>query len=323
MGRSETTNSNDSRKALDKQRADRKRQRLQARAKIEREKKLEKQNFQLNMKRLSDDTSDEEDEDDNDDEENGGKVQRVFSIPDKKRGRYSCNLDRDDMSDAKEEDDEDCQDDDQFEVDEDEDDEDDNEDEERATARYNQKVDPPKQKATIGGTATYRTPEEEMAKARNVTDAKSDKKGRIVPTPQRIFDNHASTPAVHIKITNDKDSVQQLVRSFVKKVLFKKVKFWDKDTYGMYSVQPKTVCSLFFQENSFPKAMSHDTRAGHWYSYLPLVGTLHTDHRNNCIKAMKKSYQSKLFHLLPCRTWFLFAAFDCINIIITLRVWAP
>lgn len=111
------------------------------------------------------------------------------------------------------------------------------------------------------------------------------------PRRNAIDNVHVVSP--QINIVNDKDSMKQIIRLFVKKHLFRKLKFWKKADDGGYSSDPNTPAGLFFKTIQLPTLMSADAKATVWASYVPLIGQLHTDHRNNCIKAMQKQYKGE------------------------------
>ena len=78
------------------------------------------------------------------------------------------------------------------------------------------------------------------------------------------------------------------IRAFVKLNLFHLVKFWDKDIYGEKSYKTNTVCGWFAKIHHIEKSKDFI-----WWDrgVSKEMGRMHTDHRNNCIKAIKKVYQ--------------------------------
>ena len=91
--------------------------------------------------------------------------------------------------------------------------------------------------------------------------------------------------------------------AFVKLSLFHLVKFWDKDVYGEKSYKTNTVCGWFAKVHNIKKSKDFS-----WWDHgvSKEMGRMHTDHRNNCIKAIKTIYKGKKMRCHP-----LFFCFVC------------
>jgi len=96
------------------------------------------------------------------------------------------------------------------------------------------------------------------------------------------------------------------IRVFVKDLLFQKVKFWVPSDYAQFVFTGKTVCSWYYwKHNMTPQ--THPIE--YWKSTAKAMGRMHADHRNNVIKAIKKTYYGRTKMLLSVAyifTHFLF-----------------
>jgi len=135
----------------------------------------------------------------------------------------------------------------------------------------------------LGGQNTYKSAENEICDHFS-RQAEVRRSNTALQQPSQTTTGAVNMVAPRITIVNDKDSMKQIIRVFVKKHLFRKLKFWKKADDGGYSSDPKTPAGLFFRTIQIPTLMNAEDKATLWASYVPLVGQLHTDHRNNCIK---------------------------------------
>jgi len=145
----------------------------------------------------------------------------------------------------------------------------------------------------LGGQNTYKSAENEICDHFS-RQAEVRRSNTALQQPSQTTTGAVNMVAPRITIVNDKDSMKQIIRVFVKKHLFRKLKFWKKADDGGYSSDPKTPAGLFFRTIQIPTLMNAEDKATLWASYVPLVGQLHTDHRNNCIKAMQKQYKGNV-----------------------------
>ena len=100
---------------------------------------------------------------------------------------------------------------------------------------------------------------------------------------------------------------RMMVRDFVKKVLFRRLKFFIKELHGMYHQSETSVCGLVIKNCNVP---DHEATLDWWATMRKVVISTHTDHRNNVIKTMRLRFRgtyvvmaamlcsSKLTHLL-------------------------
>ncbi len=75
-----------------------------------------------------------------------------------------------------------------------------------------------------------------------------------------------------------------IVQNIVKEKLFSKLKFFDKRKHGSYSTKTNSVCSMLIKLGNI-LAVEDDHKW--WDTMRSTVMRTHTDHRNNCIKAMQ------------------------------------
>ena len=81
-----------------------------------------------------------------------------------------------------------------------------------------------------------------------------------------------------------------LVRECVKKVLFRRIKFFRKELHGMYHQSPTTVCGLIINHCNMPL---EEATMEWWSKTRKVVLSSHTDHRNNVIKLMRLRFMGK------------------------------
>ena len=111
-------------------------------------------------------------------------------------------------------------------------------------------------------------------------------------------------------VSNNEDSMtfrvstrglQLIVRDLVKEKLFRRLKFFDKSKHGSYSTRTSTVCGMLIKYGNI-SSVAADHK---WWDKMrsPVMRT-HTDHRNNCIKAMRLRFRgkSKLQKGMMCQT---------------------
>ena len=117
------------------------------------------------------------------------------------------------------------------------------------------------------------------------------------------FDSNAPSPATlpcvsGFAIQNVKDMTMKmtdtgkraLVRECVKKVLFRRIKFFRKELHGMYHQSPTTVCGLIINYCNMPL---EEASMEWWSKTRKVVLSSHTDHRNNVIKLMRLRFIGK------------------------------
>ena len=122
---------------------------------------------------------------------------------------------------------------------------------------------------------------------------------------ENSFDSNALLPATMpcvsgFAINNVNDMTMKmtdtgkrgLVRECVKKVLFRRIKFFRKELHGMYHQSPTTVCGLIINYCNMP---SEEATMEWWSKTRKVVLASHTDHRNNVIKLMRLRFIGKQF----------------------------
>lgn len=96
-----------------------------------------------------------------------------------------------------------------------------------------------------------------------------------------------------------------IVKECIKKHLFRRLKFFDKRKHGSFSTSTKTVCGLVVK---LCNLSSIEANHAWWESTRPTILKIHTDHRNNCIKAICKQYKGKpMGNHMRCRCQFSYA----------------
>ena len=92
------------------------------------------------------------------------------------------------------------------------------------------------------------------------------------------------------------DGLRGMVRGVVKTRLFPKVKFLIKEKHGMYAHRQETVCGMVMKHCNISAV---DTTSEWWDELRPTIFRTHTDHRNNCIKAIRLRYRGNVVTTVP------------------------
>ena len=85
---------------------------------------------------------------------------------------------------------------------------------------------------------------------------------------------------------------RMMVRDFVKKVLFRRLKFFIKELHGIYHQSETSVCGLVIKNCNVP---DQEATLEWWATMRKVVTSTHTDHRNNVIKTMRLRFRGKCF----------------------------
>jgi hypothetical protein len=107
--------------------------------------------------------------------------------------------------------------------------------------------------------------------------------------------NHAAL-STHTMVSNNEDmtlsvstrGLHLIVRNIVKEKVFRKLKFFDKRKHGSYSTKTNTVCGMLIKLGNIS---SVEADYKWWDAMRSTVMRTHTDHRNNCIKAMRLRFR--------------------------------
>ncbi len=87
------------------------------------------------------------------------------------------------------------------------------------------------------------------------------------------------------------NGLRGMVWGVVKTRLFPKVKFLIKEKHGMYAHRQETVCGMVMKHCNISAV---DTTSEWWNELRPTIFRTHTDHRNNCIKAIRLRYRGNV-----------------------------
>ena len=102
----------------------------------------------------------------------------------------------------------------------------------------------------LGGQNTYKSAED--ARCNYVSrQAEVRRNNTSWEEPRQTTTAAVNVVSPRITIVNDKDSMKQIIRVFVKKHLFRKLKFWKKADDGGYSSDPNTPAGLFSEQYRF------------------------------------------------------------------------
>ena len=118
----------------------------------------------------------------------------------------------------------------------------------------------------------------------HLIDLQSTNGGAAVVTQTMVSNNEDMTLSVSTR------GLQLIVRDLVKEKLFRRLKFFDKSKHGSYSTRTSTVCGMLIKYGNI-SSVAADHK---WWDKMrsPVMRT-HTDHRNNCIKAMRLRFRGK------------------------------
>jgi hypothetical protein len=100
--------------------------------------------------------------------------------------------------------------------------------------------------------------------------------------------NHANVQNDDMTLSVSTEGLNLIIRDCVKIQLFRKMKFFGKGKHGSYSTSTNTVCGLVMK---FCNISSVQADHKWWDKMRPMVMRTHTDHRNNCIKAMRNKFR--------------------------------
>ncbi len=103
-------------------------------------------------------------------------------------------------------------------------------------------------------------------------------KQNVLGTQTMVSNNEDMTLSVSTR------GLHLIVRNIVKEKRFRKLKFFDKRKHGSYSTKTNTVCGMLIKLGNI-SAVEADHKW--WDTMGSTVMRTHTDHRNNCIKAMR------------------------------------
>ena len=128
----------------------------------------------------------------------------------------------------------------------------------------------------------------------NSSVATSSVSSAVVPTPcQSNMELHHAATDMTGKMTPE--GRRMLVRTFIKQVLFRRLKFFQKELHGMYDQRETSVCGLVIQSCHI---LQHDATLDWWAKMRKVVIATHTNHRNNVIKTMRLRFRGMcLTHL--------------------------
>jgi hypothetical protein len=112
-------------------------------------------------------------------------------------------------------------------------------------------------------------------------------------------DEHRSSDMTLSVSTN---GLRLIVRSCVKKQLFRRVKFFHDELHGSYDTETNSVCGLVMLFCNI-SAIAAEPRW--WFDMKPIIKKTHTDHRNNCIKAMRTRFRGEKYVLFCDEYFFL------------------
>ena len=154
----------------------------------------------------------------------------------------------------------------------------------------------PKQNATLPPSQRRQT----METAVQADQTPSNNQAQMLPNVielQSIVDamrspttvsNRANVQNDDMTLSVSTEGLNLIIRDCVKIQLFRKMKFFDKGKHGSYNTSTKTVCGLVMK---FCNISSVQADHKWWDKMRPMVMRTHTDHRNNCIKAMRNKFR--------------------------------
>ena len=89
---------------------------------------------------------------------------------------------------------------------------------------------------------------------------------------------------------------RHIISQCVKLQVFRRCKFYNKEHHGIYNEMPTSFCGIVL------KYCNIVANEAWWYNTRKMIVITHTNHRNNCIKAMKLKFKGeKTNHITQMR----------------------
>ena len=88
-------------------------------------------------------------------------------------------------------------------------------------------------------------------------------------------------------------NMRSIIKGCVKTNIFRKCKFYHRDVHGVFSTNPHSMCGQVMQYCNI-----NASSTAWWHDIRQLVVQTHTNHRNNCIKAMQQRFTCKFVYPL-------------------------
>jgi hypothetical protein len=101
-----------------------------------------------------------------------------------------------------------------------------------------------------------------------------------------------SNPGINIDISLTQISDPtfcHIISQCIKQQVFCRCKFYNKEHHGTYNKKPTSFCGIVL------KYCNIIANKAWWYNTRKMIDIRHTNHRNNCIKAVKLKYKGKPF----------------------------
>lgn len=100
-----------------------------------------------------------------------------------------------------------------------------------------------------------------------------------------------SSIALDMSVTLTERGKRSLLKDKIREKVFRFVKFYNRDRHGYYSNSPKSVSGMLFRY-SHMNHLADEQLQKHWFHDVrKIVVKTISDHRNNCIKAMKLRFR--------------------------------
>ena len=80
---------------------------------------------------------------------------------------------------------------------------------------------------------------------------------------------------------------RHIISQCVKLQVFRRCKFYNKEHHGIYNEMPTSFCGIVL------KYCNIVANEAWWYNTRKMIVITHTNHRNNCIKAMKLKFKGE------------------------------
>jgi hypothetical protein len=108
-------------------------------------------------------------------------------------------------------------------------------------------------------------------------------KKKVARTPATLQFNET----YNLSMTSITDAnMTSIIKSCMKNHIFRKCKFYNRDKHGVFSTKTNTMCGQVIKHCNINGADGQ-----WWHKMRRLVVKTHTDHRNNCIKAMQTRFK--------------------------------
>ena len=162
-----------------------------------------------------------------------------------------------------------------------------------------QPTEPPTVPQTIqfgngGHEASVKTLSSSLGMGTTSAYCNDDLNHRVMPKPMTAKSSTGTRSVMQIDMTMGftEETMRKTIKEVVRDHLFRYVKFFDREQHGCFSTDEDSACGLILKYGDF--IVTSETEARKWWNLVrQLVVQTLGNHRNNCIKALRKTFIGK------------------------------